>query len=348
MSVKLREKSLADGRTSLYLDVYHNRKRTYEFLNLYLTRENKGGKNRETRQLAERIRAKREYELLEHKHGYASERRGSEDFLRYFGVQALRRTPSTRRLWLITEQHIRAYAGDTILFEGITREWIEGWRAYLLKNVGPNTAAMYFNIVKTALRAAERDEIIATNPATKVEAIRQEETQRTFLTEEELSTLAATPCRLPMVKSAFLFACATGLRHSDIVALTWQSLRDGTVEFRQTKTKAVEYLPLSAAARVFLPAPGSGNARVFELPDRIATVETALRRWAAAAGITKHLTFHVSRHTFATRLLTAGADIYTVSKLLGHKKLATTQIYAKVVDEKKRAAVDLLPVYESS
>ena len=68
----------------------------------------------------------------------------------------------------------------------------------------------------------------------------------------------------------------------------------------------------------------------------------ALRKWASEAGITKHLTFHTARHTFATMMLTLGADLYTTSKLLGHTDVATTQIYAKIVDKKKDEAVNLV------
>jgi site-specific recombinase XerD len=68
-----------------------------------------------------------------------------------------------------------------------------------------------------------------------------------------------------------------------------------------------------------------------------------LKKWAFTAGITKNITFHTGRHTFATMMLSLGADIYTVSKLLGHKELATTQIYAKVLDKRKQDAVSLIP-----
>ena len=68
-----------------------------------------------------------------------------------------------------------------------------------------------------------------------------------------------------------------------------------------------------------------------------------LKRWCMAAGITKDVTFHSGRHTFAVMMITLGADIYTVSKLLGHKFIATTQIYAKVIDKKKQDAVNLIP-----
>ncbi len=69
---------------------------------------------------------------------------------------------------------------------------------------------------------------------------------------------------------------------------------------------------------------------------------TVLSRWAREAGIGKHVTFHVSRHTFATMALTMGADIYTTSKLLGHTEVRTTQIYARIVNSKKEEAVALL------
>ena len=68
-----------------------------------------------------------------------------------------------------------------------------------------------------------------------------------------------------------------------------------------------------------------------------------LKEWGVESGVGKEITFHASRHTFATLALTYGADIYTVSKLLGHHSIKTTQIYAEVVDEKKVKAVDLIP-----
>ena len=84
---------------------------------------------------------------------------------------------------------------------------------------------------------------------------------------------------------------------------------------------------------------------VWDLPSERAVARNVVK-WTKDAGIAKHVTFHVARHTYATMLLTYGADIYTVSSLLGHKSVATTQIYAKIVDEKKRKAVDMIPALE--
>lgn len=170
--------------------------------------------------------------------------------------------------------------------------------------------------------------------------------QRSYLTLEEVRRLAETPCRVDGLKHAFLFACFCGLRYSDIRALTWKSIRDMgdgrlQIEIIQQKTQEAVYLPLSENAVAQLPARGNAEDAVFKLP-RGHTGE-AVAAWAAAAGIEKHVTFHVARHTCATLLLTFGADLYTVSKLLGHTNVKTTQVYAKIVDEKKRAAVELIP-----
>ncbi|MEP7218966.1 MAG: site-specific integrase, partial [Bacteroidota bacterium] len=112
--------------------------------------------------------------------------------------------------------------------------------------------------------------------------------------------------------------------------------------YRQKKTSRVEYLPLSAQAQKYLGKPGEPGKCVFDLPTH-APVYHALTKWAQVAGVTKPISFHVSRHTFATLALTFGADLYTVSKLLGHASVKTTEIYGQIVDEKKRAAVELIP-----
>jgi site-specific recombinase XerD len=70
----------------------------------------------------------------------------------------------------------------------------------------------------------------------------------------------------------------------------------------------------------------------------ISWISRPLKKWLEAAGITKKITFHCFRQTFATLQLSSGTDIYTVSKMLGHTNVKTTQIYAKVVDEKKEKA----------
>jgi Site-specific recombinase XerD len=81
----------------------------------------------------------------------------------------------------------------------------------------------------------------------------------------------------------------------------------------------------------------------YDLQSKSANTREQLNRWCAKAGINKKISFHTARHTFATMLLTLDVDLYTVSKLLGHKDIKTTQIYAKIIDKKKRDAVNKIP-----
>ena len=159
--------------------------------------------------------------------------------------------------------------------------------------------------------------------------------------------MAHTECKYPILKRAFLFSCLTGLRKSDIEKMTWNEVQihgDTTrIIFKQQKTGAQEYLDISTQAVEYLGERGEKDEQVFKgfIYNNLILLE--LRRWALKAGITKDITFHCGRHTFAVMMLDLGADIYTVSKLLGHKDLKTTQIYAKILDKKKQEAVGLIP-----
>jgi len=166
---------------------------------------------------------------------------------------------------------------------------------------------------------------------------------RTYLTPEEIRTLRACPSGPERVRNAFLFSCFCGLRWSDVKSLTWEDIRSEenhlVIAKQMEKTREWVVIPLNKEAASFLP-PKKGTF-VFDLPSSTAA-NADLKRWARAAGIRKKVTFHTARHTFATLLLTLGADLYTTSKLLGHTNITTTQIYAEVVDEKKSRAVRLM------
>ena len=112
------------------------------------------------------------------------------------------------------------------------------------------------------------------------------------------------------------------------------------IRFTQKKTKGVETLPISEQARKLLGEEESQDTLIFKGLHYSAWSNLKLQQWMMKAGITKTITFHCARHTYATLQLTLGTDIYTVSKLLGHKELRTTQIYDKVIDDKKREAAN--------
>lgn len=185
------------------------------------------------------------------------------------------------------------------------------------------------------------------NYAQQVKSFKQAESQREYLTHSELEKLAQTDCKYSILKKAFIFSCLTGLRWSDIQALTWSDIRDedgiSRVNFRQKKTEGVEYLYISKQARELLGNRLSPNDRVFIGLKYSAYMNVELQRWVVSAGISKQITFHCARHTNAVLLLENGTDIYTLSKRLEHREIRTTAIYAKIVDSKMKEVAEIIP-----
>ncbi len=212
-----------------------------------------------------------------------------------------------------------------------------------------NTRKKLFTLFSAVFRRAQREGLISTNPVKEMDRNERPHaipTDRPYLTREELQKMIRCSRAPEDVQKAFLFSCLTGLRWSDICSLTWRNLRqDGDNWFIIKKMiKTGEWIsnPIAGEARLLLPSPeGRADAPVFSLPSASA-VNRDLKRWAKAAGLYKNISFHTARHTFATLLITEGADIYTTSKLLGHTSVETTQIYAKVVDQKKQEAITLI------
>ena len=212
--------------------------------------------------------------------------------------------------------------------------------------ISHNTAATYFSIFKAALKQAFVDGYLTVDLSAKIKGIQEQESRREYLTVEELNTLASTPCERDVLKRAALFSALTGLRHCDIQKMRWKEIQiegdNARLNFTQQKTKGVEYMPISTQALQLCGEQGEPEQFIFEdLPDP-AWISKPLKRWIEAAGITKRITFHCFRHTYATLQLSSGTDIYTVSKMLGHTNVKTTQIYAKVVDEKKEKAAQAI------
>ena len=260
--------------------------------------------------------------------------------------------------------HLSKYKGENITFKDIDRKFLAGFTEYLKaakvstkavkesdRTLAQGTQWNYFNKLNLLLNKAEREEIIPFNPVDRLE--KGERPQRadprcTFLVLDEVKKLADTPFRMDKLKRAFLFACLCGLRISDVRSLQWSSFQQDSkgntiAKLTQKKTKSILYLPISPEALKQLPQKGNNVDLVFgKLPDN-SYIDKLLKIWAKDAGITKNLTFHTSRHTFATLSITYGAELYTVSKLLGHADIKTTQIYADVINEKKRNAVNSIP-----
>ena len=282
-----------------------------------------------------------------------------QNFIEYFETIIKKRkvgkSDSHAAGWKRTFEFLKQFAGNTLLFKNIDNRFAEDFRLFLLSascggtksgTISQNTASGYFSVFKSALKQAFVDGYFIVDLSAKIKSIQKNEVRREYLTVEELNRLAATPCDHQEIKCAALFSALTGLRHCDIQKMKWNELQingsQARLNFTQQKTKGVEYMPISEQALQLCGMPGNQNDLVFpNLPDP-SWCTRPLKKWLHAAGITNNITFHCFRHTFATLQLVGGTDLYTVSKMLGHTDIKTTQIYAKVIDEKKQKAANAI------
>jgi integrase len=344
--VKLRRRTMPSGNVSLYLDIYLNGVRSYEYLHLYLSPDRKDKeKNSQTLMLAEAICAKRLVEVRNGEYGFKTPVAVS---LREYVQRIIEsKKGSTKRRYEALLAILKSYTRTSMCVSDITPAWYSQFMNRIAKlGLAPNTMAVYSATMRYIINQAHREGLLPTNPIANIKGVGYEETNRTYLTADEVRRLVSTPCDNEATRRAFLFGCLTGMRHCDIRALTWADVHDQDgytrIIFRQRKTHGQEYLDISSQASTLMGARGRAGDPVFPLLCWH-SVRNHLFAWASRAGISKHVTFHTSRHTFAVLQLEVGTDIYTVSKLLGHRELSTTQVYAKVIDKAKREAVDRMP-----
>lgn len=335
----------APNKHSLYLDISRNGKRERKYLKMYLDlKSNTKRIDRDTLKLALELRDKMELDIFQNEHDFEfKNHKIKANFVDYFKNLTDSKTSSVKP-WKHTYNYLNKFTNGFVSFSQINEGFCEDFKEYLLKNVNPNSAHTYFARFKAALYRAVKDKIISENPAQYI-SVKKQDTEREFLTIDELKKIKNTPCMSEETKNAFLFTCFTGLRLSDVKNLKFSDLDNGYLNFRQIKTKGFERVKLSVNALEIIEkqkAGGNESEYVFNL----ITDSNTLRHISALAkdaGIKKHVTWHTGRHTFATLALTFDTDLYTVSKLLGHREIRTTQIYAKLIDKKKDEAIDKLP-----
>jgi len=365
--VKLRQRGISGDRKSLYLDFYpaithpetgKETRREYLGLHLFDKPKNPFDKqsNKETLQLAENIRAKRQIEIQAENYGFLNTKLKAEtDFVQYFKQIVETKTGGNRKGWQTAYNYFETFTGGNLTLSNLNENLCNDFRGYLLTakrqrsiqspRITQNSARTYYNKFKAALKQANKKGLIENDLSTRIDGISEPEVQREYLSMEQLQTLVKTPCSIPLLKNAALFSVLTGLRFSDIAKLVWgevqYSEKEGYfLQFRQKKTKGVEVLPISKDAFSLLGDRKEPTGQVFDGLKYSAYLNIHLKRWILTAGITKDITFHCFRHTFATLQLSHGTDIYTISKMMGHRELKTTQIYAKIIDKTKREAAD--------
>lgn len=351
--VTLRHKPIGKGRKSLYLEIYPpiQSETTGKLLRkLYLKMftynrprsEVERHHNKETVSLAEHMRAQRQIDVHNADYGFLNKTKFNSDFIDFFQTEANKRPGSVH--WSMAVAYFKKFVGKTFLFKHLNETLCEAYKNYLLsspslgrskRTIKKNTAATYFSRFKSVLKKAFRNKYISADLGNSIYNIKINDTHRPYLFKDELQKMADSECSSPIVKKAGLFSALTGLRFCDIENLKWGNIQ-GTpgnyyILYKQNKTGKAEYYPISDNTLSLLDPHGEYDTKIFEglaYPD----ITKFLPGWLKNAGIKKHFTFHGFRHTFATLQLTSGTDIYTVSKLLGHKDVKTTEVYVRIVD----------------
>lgn len=371
--VRIRERQLANGNTSLYLDIYLHGIRKVESLGLYLVPETTPIdklQNENARKVAEKVKANRIIAIQNYGvENWDKVKKASLSLLEWlkdyennsFGLSKST-TVGRRSMRQKMEDFLKGTNRTNIRLSTINADFCREFIAYLLESTNevyhkdkPKLSLCsvhsYQAILNGAFNKAVKEGMISKNPLNELsgrEKVQQPESSREFLTMSEVKSLKEHSCGNMEIERAFFFSCLTGLRLSDIKRLTKGNVlvsadcKTKYISVTMQKTRKQLNVPLSDDALSLIEVKEvSGKDNLFLLPA-VSTIELYIKKWAKEAGIEKDITFHVARHSFATIMLTLGVDIYTVSKLLGHTNLATTQIYGKVVDEKKVEAINLM------
>ena len=380
---KLKQKRLSDGNFSLYLDYYLGRvnvtdeatgevvskvQRKREFLSLTLLATPRTPierqQNKETLALAQKIRFEREQELKESVRGYRLKKERDINFLDYFQAYIDDYKKKDIRMMHIALSRFRDFLKETpeynkfarhIKPEQLTRDMMLAFTEYLqTRSVGEGAKSIYQRFKKVINYAIEHD-VITKNPCTGITIkVDNQILRKDILSLEEIDTLIKTHYENenPNIQRAFIFCLYCGLRFCDVKDLTYKNVdySNKLLKFEQNKTRGH-----SSSSGVVIPLndglisligdrpDGEGiNELIFPLPSYEMCLK-ALKRWVKRAGINKHISWHCARHSFAVNILNNGANIKTVSSLLGHSGLKHTEKYTRAVDKLKEDAINSLP-----
>ncbi|MDJ1481885.1 site-specific integrase [Cytophagaceae bacterium YF14B1] len=355
MSITLRKKAILNNRYSYYLDHYSEGKRRKEYLKLYLFQKPKDAAerqhNKEIQDLAKSILYKRQQAELASEHGENPIFRRNVNFLEYaenwvttYNKKDIR---VVRAMFAYFKEFIKqTIKKDTLKPSLITESFCIDFKDFLESKLKRDSPSTYFSRFKKLIKKAVREKYLTFNPTDDIRTSIPESVKKDVLNFEEIQLLAKTKCGNEQVKKAFLFACYTGLRFADIKDLEWSNINGNELSFIQVKTEKKSphkvRINLSTVALQIIGEPQASTDKVFNLPGQRSTGKT-IQTWAKHAGVQKHVTFHVARHSFATNLLYYQTDLMTVSSLLGHTTTKHTQKYVRVADSMKQQAVNRLP-----
>lgn len=356
-TVTLRTRPLKNGMLSFYLDYYpgYRDQETmktirHEGLNIYIYAHPKNQRERDFNaamsEKAETIRCRRFESIVNDRYDFFDKHKLKADFLEYYRKQLRKHDQK----WAFVYQHFYNFVHGKCTFEEIDIDLCNKFREYLLnakqlkrnKPVSQNSAAGYWSTFRGFLKILYRNRMVKTNINDFLDKIETVDIAHDFISVEELYRLAETPCKKPVLKIASLFSCLTSLRLSDVLSLRWEEIVDFAaggkcVHTITQKTKTEDIIPISDETLELIGYSPENTGLVFKELKRWWTQEP-MKEWIRSAGITKDITFHSYRRTFATLQGAAGTDIRTIQSMMAHKSITTTQRYMKVVDSNKREA----------
>ena len=380
---KLGAKVLSDGRESLFLDYYFGYQKVFsdklgkevmrkdrkrEFLKLYLwqaprtpmERQN----NKETLELAKKIRFERGQQLLEDVEGYRLKKNREINFLDYFQNYIEKYTKKDYRMVEVALHRFKDFLNETpeynkfakkIKPEQITKDMVEAYTEYLQsRSVGEGAKSIYARFKQVVKYAIEHDVMIKNPCMGVVIKVDEQQLKKDVLSLEEIQLLVKTHYENenPNIRRAFVFCLYSGLRFCDVKDLTFANVdySNKLLKFEQNKTKGH-----SASSGVVIPlnddllrlignpeTPNDRDENIFKLPT-YESCSKSLKRWVKRSGINKKISWHCARHSFAVNILNNGANIKTVASLLGHSGLKHTEKYTRAIDSLKQDAINSLP-----
>ncbi len=345
MGITIRKKKLKDSSESLYLDICHKGDRTYEFIGIKLTNPKTPEDKKVNKirwEIANTIKTERELQLIKDEYEIKTSRK-TIDFISYFEEYVKELTVKDKRTYLAVLKKLKLFINDTSLNANkINESFLRKFRDYLGTSLNNSSPYNYFKKLKKAIKQATKEKIFRHDPSTDVPNKKGRHEEKEILSFEEIKVLSKTYCGNKHVKNAFLFSCLTGLRFCDIKKLEWKNFKGDSIEIIQTKTNYPLTIFLNKDAKKILAEIRKKEGMVFSLPSHTGCLKS-LRLWTKTGGIEKHITWHCARHSFGSNLLFKGADIYTVSKLLGHTSLKNTLTYVRESEELKIAAINKFP-----
>jgi len=354
MSVELRTKPLKGGKKSLYLDIYQNGNRSYEFLKIYLlpedikNREQRAknkAENKENTKIAENIKAKRQIEVNNEEYGFIPSHRKNADFIAYFQHYTDTNKKAGNRKFISTLKQFKTFIKkDKLPFKQLDKRVCEDFYNYLKEDAGLKgaTPTDYFKRFRTVINKAVRYEIINKNPCSFVKVKTPSITivPKNILVEEELQILTKTYCGNPETKRAFFFACYTGLGESEIKKLKWSSIQDGRIKTKRSKNGRPVFNKLSKTALKLLGVKGKPEEYIFELPSTTA-INQCIKNWLKRSNIDKHITFYCARHTFAVRVIRKTGNLKVTANAMSHTSTKHTEKYLNFLEDLTDDAMDL-------